>query len=161
AEPKTDAKVLNGAKSSNDAKSSNKVKSSADVSSSIKAKYASDTADGTRRVPATLGNLVATIDLTQDVISGSWKRENGALISPNQTYCLAYLPQPPAADYTLSAEVTRVAGNHAFLIGLIVEGRQVLGVIDFVNNQGAGLELIDGQGADRNETHRRGHVING
>ena len=103
-------------------------------------------------------NLLEKIDPTRDTIQGSWRFEGNALVSaharPSPTLTIPYA-QP--ADYSLTAVVERRDGNEHFGVGLVADSTTCVVRID---NKGiSGINFIDGQKAERNETRFDGQSL--
>ncbi len=104
-------------------------------------------------------DLLKMIDPKRHGIVGSWKLESGGLVVPRADGARLQLPFQPPEEYVLSLTVERVSGRDALAIGIIVGGAQA--VVGFDNFYGtySGLEHIDGQRLNVNETRVAGQVF--
>jgi hypothetical protein len=112
-------------------------------------------------------DLLTLIDPAQDAVSGTWRLEAGALISPSQTgYAKLEIPCGPSEEYDLVLSIERLGPKESFVVGLVGAGRQFTTHLDaklfgknskLISPCTTGLRLIDGQA--ENETVRREPVL--
>ncbi|MCA9049621.1 MAG: formylglycine-generating enzyme family protein, partial [Planctomycetaceae bacterium] len=89
------------------------------------------------------------------VRNGLWSIDQGVLQSPfvEQKYSVIEIPYYPPEEYDLSLLVERVTPVPEVLgIGLWVQDRYVVAVIDGWTGRASGLEVLDGRNASANET---------
>lgn len=106
-------------------------------------------------------DVLSLIDPEENAYDGSWQKDSqGFLISPAVDRPRLVLPVDPPSEYELRILAQRVKGMKALKIGL-VSGKHQFGAIFDAYNSGdiSGLHLIDGLGADRNDTKRQGAIF--
>lgn len=103
-------------------------------------------------------DLVKTIDLTRDVMEGTWKQTDTALIG--ERHSRLYFPVTPPEDYQLKFKIRRVDGIDTLAMGFMMGGRQGMLILDGWNSTWSGL-CIDGREASSNATSKQGRQFSG
>lgn len=122
--------------------------------------------------PATPVDLLAWIDPARDAVRGTWRKENGALLSPpDAADARLQIPCTVPAEYRLRAVVERIgeparrrkqwSRSKSFYLGLVGGGRQFLAAFETQsdNQIHCGLELLDGKRIPENATTYVGGVF--
>lgn len=107
-------------------------------------------------------NLLSWIDPSRHQLSGPWRMENGALITPmiqGTVPAKLTVPVKPPESFQLIAVVERLQGRDSISFGFPVGGQDVMVCIDGFNGIYSGINLIDRSTADRNESRRRGPFL--
>jgi hypothetical protein len=99
------------------------------------------------------------IDVKEDAVSGVWRMEGGALISPLERSARIQLPYLPPEEYDLLLNVEYLKGERSLLIGLTWGGSQCNIISDGWAGDITGLELLDGKSANMNETTFKGQLF--
>jgi len=98
-------------------------------------------------VTANQVDLLKALDLGKDAVSGTWKMENGLLVSPQERFARIQLPYVPADDYDVKIVVERKAkagaGNAGGLYLGLVRGDQQVGAEVDGNGDVARLIYVD------------------
>jgi len=99
-------------------------------------------------------NLLKLIDPKRDSVSGEWKLDSGALVSPRSSSAsILQIPYRAPEEYELKLVAARQAGDKDLYIGLLGGGRQFNVNFDgYASGDIGGLNIIDGREADTNET---------
>lgn len=117
-------------------------------------------ATGKTKPPTNAGDLLAALDIDRDRIQGSWKKEQGKLISPvDAPFAALQLPTATPDEFDLVAELTRISGEGSLLLGFPVQGNQSGVAIDGWGGSTSGLETIDGEHPDTHPDHYSGSVL--
>jgi hypothetical protein len=99
-------------------------------------------------------DLLGSIDLGQDVVSGLWRQGRDTITVEAGGRTALELPIALGGSYTLELRVARTAGNAGLLIVLPIHGRHVALVID--HDGKTGLMQVDGKGlVPANPTYRQ------
>ncbi len=107
-------------------------------------------------------DLLQKIDPARHRLSGLWTRENGGLVSSLDMPAKLIVPVKLPERYQITAVVERLQGIDSFSFGVRIGGRDVMVCLDGYNGVYSGLNLIEGNTADRNESRRRGpFLVNG
>lgn len=102
-------------------------------------------------------NLLTLIDPERDTITGTWNLSGGVLsFAGDKEWSKLLLPGNPPPEYDLTLVAERVRGTEILVIGLVVEDRQAMVLLDGWGGGVSGLEQIDGQASRDNETTHRG-----
>lgn len=104
-------------------------------------------------------NLLGRIDPARDAVSGEWRMENGALLTPADAGVRLRLPYEPPPEYEIKLEAVRLEGKGTLGLGLLVGGSPVLAAVDAFEGTISGLDMIDGRACSDNETTHRGGVL--
>lgn len=106
-------------------------------------------------------NLLAWIDPSRDTVTGQWRKEDGALISPGTVGARLVIPCTVPDAYRLKVVVERVGGDEMFGIGLVAGGRRFMANFDshFEDRISSGLELVDGRRIPENSTTHLGRIF--
>lgn len=99
--------------------------------------------------PGKAVDLLSLIDLRRDVVAGDWQLQAGLLTSPKGEYPRLVLPGSAPANYRLTVRGVRLEGE-SLVIGLVIDGRQVILNIDTKDRTVSGLTLVDNQPAGQN-----------
>lgn len=93
-------------------------------------------------------DLLKAVDPAKDGVSGTWKLENGLLVSPQERFARVYLPYLPPEEYDLKVVAERKSKSSAdkggLYLGLVHGERQVGAEVDSGGDM-ARLILIDGK----------------
>lgn len=108
--------------------------------------------------PGTI-DLLARIEPTRDAVSGEWRMEDGALLTPADAGARLRIPFEPPAEYEIKLEAVRLEGKGTLGLGLLVGGSPVLAAVDAFEGTITGLDMIDGRACNDNETTHRGGVL--
>lgn len=104
-------------------------------------------------------DLLKRIDPLRDAVHGTWKLDKGVLetsATPNGRLQVPY-DLPVEYDLTVVAELR--GDSESLNLGLSAEGRQFLVVLNGWGGTVSGLQLVNGRGANANETSVRGPVF--
>jgi hypothetical protein len=104
-------------------------------------------------------DLMALIELRNDMVRGGWKMDGGALLSPSEVDALLQIPYAPPLEYDVEAIIEWREGDDGFGIGLASGSAQMLAAMDSHGHSISGLAQIDGKPVDENETTFRGRVF--
>lgn len=102
-------------------------------------------------------NLLDLIDLKLDTVWGRWETTAQGLLMPAAEAVRVQVPYSPGDDYELRLVAARKSGGGGLFIGLVVDGRQTMVVID--GGGGSGLHLLDGKTVEQNDTRHGGTVF--
>lgn len=97
-------------------------------------------------------NLLALVDLKEDVVSGAWKLEGASLVSPTERTARIQVPYAPPEEYDLVIEIEHVQGEHSAIFGVTWAGVQFTVTCDGWAGDITGLDLLDRKSANENET---------
>jgi hypothetical protein len=111
--------------------------------------------------PGRVVNLLPLVDTGKVTVSGTWRMDQGALVSDDGAYARIELPYEPPAEYDFRITFTRKSGT--------LDVRQMLckGACAFTwtlsgfENASAGFELIRRNRADHNPTTVHHPLVNG
>jgi aspartyl protease family protein len=109
-------------------------------------------------------DLLARVDVEQDVVAGQWKKTAAGLECGESAAARVRLPIKPPKEYDFVMEFTRQTGNEGVAQHVSAGGRTFMFVIAGVGGGAHGLELIDGKSFDNagNPTAvRPGKIRNG
>ena len=109
-------------------------------------------------------DLYAEIDIQRDAVSGTWSKENGILLTPNeiprQPPPRLYLPMNTIVPYEYDVELElerKSKGGTGLVFGFLFGGRQGTVHMDSYSSPHLwGINDIDGQGAKENSTRNQG-----
>ncbi len=104
-------------------------------------------------------DLLSQIEPSRDQVRGLWSTESGCLISPSFDAASLVIPSAVPKEYVLTIVAERVANSDSFGIGLLMNGRQVLVVLEGWGRSLSGLNTVDGRTADNNDTTYRSPVF--
>ncbi len=111
------------------------------------------------QMPVKQVDLLKLIDPARDSVQGRWQWRGQLLLSAEEPLARLQVPLVPPTDYRLTLKGARERGTD-LVIGLIVDGRQCSFCIDGRGKTKSGLELVDGQAFDVNETTQQsGNVL--
>lgn len=98
-------------------------------------------------------DLLKLVDPAKDSVKGAWTLNRGALHSP-ETVPHSHLEFPfePPEEYDLKLVVERLSGTGSLDLGLNLEQRSFLLVVDGYGEVVTGLDTLDGKPANANET---------
>jgi len=101
-------------------------------------------------------DLLRLVDPKKDAVAGTWAFEGGLLVStPGSSGTKLQLPYIAPPEYDLKVVVEKKSGTHV-VVDLVGGESQFMVVFE----EGlAGLALVDGKGANENETTFRGNVF--
>ncbi|HWB00144.1 MAG TPA: SUMF1/EgtB/PvdO family nonheme iron enzyme [Pirellulales bacterium] len=99
-------------------------------------------------------DLLPLIDVKRDLIYREWSREGAALVSSGEDHARISIPVQPPSDYVLKVTASRLSGDNALNVGLVVGGVPVMATIGADHNLINGLSTVDGVTADRNPSGR-------
>ena len=85
---------------------------------------------GTEAAPSEGKNLLAALDVSQNGVQGTWLLEGGKLVSPTEDHVRLQVPAELPAEYDLTLDVVRVAGQGELAVGLLREGTQSVFLVD-------------------------------
>ena len=85
---------------------------------------------GTEAAPSEGKNLLAALDVSQNGVQGTWLLEGGKLVSPTEDHAQLQVPAELPAEYDLTLDVVRVAGQGELAVGLLREGTQSVFLVD-------------------------------
>ncbi len=108
-------------------------------------------------------DLLPLVDPAKDVVKGDWKRRGSALaiISPTKNGRII-IPVAPEGSYELQAKFVRTSGDCEVAVILPVRSARVTLMLSASRGHQSGLSLINGKGANDNETTvRPGTLVNG
>ncbi|MES2793156.1 MAG: hypothetical protein V4719_26330, partial [Planctomycetota bacterium] len=98
-------------------------------------------------------NLISKIDLSRDVLDGTWNIDHGKLDSGNGRSDRIQIPGAVPSSYTLTIVTDRIERRVRGLTAYLpIGGHTVAAVVDGWNGEISGLELLNGRDGDRNET---------
>ncbi|HEV3345048.1 MAG TPA: hypothetical protein VG125_32020, partial [Pirellulales bacterium] len=132
---------------------------------------ASSPAELTPQVPETaalltLGELglpvdvLKAIDLDRDRVHGDWQYDGQALVSPaDDIQARLQLPAIISGSYQLDLVAQRESGNEGLILTVPVAGTQGTLVMDDYAGKLSGLQMIDGQKVEANETKHEGPIF--
>ncbi|MDD4268700.1 MAG: trypsin-like peptidase domain-containing protein [Pirellulales bacterium] len=103
-------------------------------------------------------DLLELIDPARDAIGSSWTKEGTSLRCPGGARWALVVPRPPPAGYRWTL-VLEAAPNASIHLGLVVDGQQVMLVLDSYNRRISGLSLASGRTVDDNQTTHRSNGI--
>ncbi len=103
-------------------------------------------------------DLLKLIDPARDAIGSSWTKQGTSLRCPGGARWALVVPKPPPAGYRWTL-VLEAAPNASINLCLVVDGQQVMLVLDGYDRHVSGLNLVGGRTADSNETTHRGEVF--
>jgi len=87
-------------------------------------------------------DLLKLVDLERDVVSGEWLWNGKTLTSPAKPmWARLQIPFQPPSEYELTAVIERLGGNTSAHLGIVVDGRQGMIVLDGIDV--TGLDLTD------------------
>jgi hypothetical protein len=98
-------------------------------------------------------DLLKMIDLSRDVVSGSWQLQNGVLISDKSDPAKLQLPYHPPEEYDFKIVFTPISGEEKVIQICQAGGHQFLLQIGSTHNSVYGFDGINGTG--ENPTVRR------
>jgi hypothetical protein len=103
-------------------------------------------------------DLLASIDLSKDVIRGQWTLEKGVLTSSATPNATIEIPYEPGPAFDLHMSVRRLAGDDLVVIGLMADGHQFYAGFDGWPGAGyrSGIQYIGGQLLINNGTAKPG-----
>ena len=104
-------------------------------------------------------NLLQQIDVAKHSVSGNWQLENEVLTVDSSDRGQLQLPFAIPEEYELLIEVNQIRGENGIDIGVQIAGRHVVVVIDGWSGGASGIDVLDGQSADRNETAVYGRAL--
>ena len=105
-------------------------------------------------------DLLSKIQLDRDTIHGRWKFENESLVSPPSVAAArVQIPFDLPDEYQLTVVAERREGQEYFVIGLVVDGKQCMLMLDWRAEKISGISNVDGMQANANETTRRGKLL--
>lgn len=109
---------------------------------------ASFTFDKKRKLDAV--DLLPTIDLKRDVVSGTWKFSGKALTVGDSGHAKLQVTYAPPEEYDLEMVLARKEGADDFFVGLVGGGRLFTFHLDAFRGAWSGPQLVDGTpgGAD-------------
>ncbi|HUT93700.1 MAG TPA: hypothetical protein VMY37_29825 [Thermoguttaceae bacterium] len=115
--------------------------------------------DASGEEPPKMVDLLKVIDPARHGLRGQWTSEGSDLISPKESLATLFIPYDVPREYRLTVAAERISGSAGLNLGLVVGGRQTMVVLEGYGKKWNGLSLVDGVGADRNETRRQGIVF--
>ncbi|HUY90376.1 MAG TPA: hypothetical protein VMV10_16690 [Pirellulales bacterium] len=119
---------------------------------------ASDTTPSSAAAPGVI-DLLGRIDPARDAVSGEWRMENGALLTPADAGARLRIAFETPAEYDVALEAVRLEGQGTLGLGLLVGGSHVLAAVDAYEGTITGLDMIDSRSCNDNETTHRGGVL--
>ena len=127
---------------------------------SANASSAPDPAGGATaaRAPGAV-DLLKRIDPARDAVSGEWRMENGALLTPSDAGARLRIAFDAPAAYDIVLEAERLEGKGTLGLGLLMGASQVLAAIDAFEGTITGLDMVDGRSCNDNETTHHGGVL--
>lgn len=90
-------------------------------------------------------DLLKLLDPTKDSVEGDWKRDGDILITPDIQRARIQVPCVPPEEYDIRALVTRKGPKDAFVLGLVVDGKPCMVVIDGNGAGASWMEVKDGK----------------
>lgn len=105
-------------------------------------------------------DLLRTIDLNRDQVSGTFKFENNAIVTPNTKDARIQIPVAVTVPYTVEFDLERLDGNNALWLGVPVNHKQIFIMLDGWQGTVCGIEMLDGKRAADNETKKSGRLLN-
>lgn len=103
-------------------------------------------------------DLLKLIDPARDAIGSSWTKQGTGLRCPGGARWALVVPKPPPAGYQWTL-VLEAAPNASIHLCLVVDGQQVMLVLDGYDRHICGLNLVGGRTVDQNETTRRSEIF--
>jgi hypothetical protein len=97
----------------------------------------------------------------KDSINGEWELGSAALSSPSVGPTKLPFKYSPPDEYVLNAIVERVNGNDSLALGLLIDGKQFVVLIDGWESKFSGIEMIAGKRACDNVTRYTGRQVLG
>ncbi|HWB11625.1 MAG TPA: hypothetical protein VG826_20510 [Pirellulales bacterium] len=105
-------------------------------------------------------DVLKSIDLERDRVHGEWQYDGHALVSPADDFrSRLQVPAIVPESYQLDIVAQRESGNDCLALMVPVAGAQGTLIIDGHGGTLAGLQMIDGQMIDANETRRETSVF--
>jgi hypothetical protein len=106
-------------------------------------------------------DLLKTINVSQDVRGGSWRRDGDELVSAAGQQSIVDLRSTPSKSYRLKLVVKRTQGEESLMVGLRVGTQRVSALIDGYATIGfrSGLQLVDHQLLGANAAAKRGRLL--
>jgi serine/threonine protein kinase len=104
-------------------------------------------------------NLLELIDPARDKVIGDWKFDREALISGTGPWARLQIPVTPPEEYDMVATVERITGTNGVFLGLVSGGSQSLVIIEGWYGRHSGLQWLDTEQCDKNETRFDGRLI--
>ncbi len=99
-------------------------------------------------------DLLELIDPKRDAFAGRWTLVEGVLSSPAENAARLQIPFAPPSEYKLTVVGEREAGKD-LMIGLVVDGKQVLLVLDGWGGTITGIAGVDGKEVNANPTTKQ------
>src|SRR6185503_725454 len=114
--------------------------------------------EGTGQPPGV--DLLRIVDPDKDCVKGVWSIVAGALHSPPAVpHAHVELAYVPPEEYDLNLVVERVSGTGSLDVGLILDQKPFLLVVDGYAEVVTGLDTLDGKPANSNPTTYRAQVL--
>jgi tRNA A-37 threonylcarbamoyl transferase component Bud32 len=107
-------------------------------------------------VPPTTIDLMGLIRTGRDVVTGSWSKKGGRLISDDQPFNRLAIPYEPPAEYDLQMTFTRLTGTQDINQIFVAGGRQLIWSMNAGDGRYSGFAMVKGQWADGGENPTRG-----
>jgi WD40 repeat protein len=106
-------------------------------------------------------DLLALVDVDRDAFLGSWKRKDGALLSPTTPWARLQIPYVPPPEYTIDMVVERQSEGHTLVLGFRAGGQPAMLAIDggTIISTVTGLEGADGIPLRSNATAFRARLL--
>ena len=104
-------------------------------------------------------DLLSMIDIGRDTTRGKWQRLNSSLLAVAGEYDEIQVPYEPPEEYRLEITAERVAGRNDFQVGIYFPNGQCFIVLDGWGGEISGINGVDGNLANQNETTYRGSVF--
>lgn len=110
--------------------------------------------------PGTTVDVLTSIDRQRDSLHGDWQYDGPTLISPADDYqARLQIPAIVSDSYQLDMVAQRESGDDCLILTIPVAGAQATVGIDVHQGKFSGLQTIDGQLIDANETKHEGPIF--
>jgi serine/threonine protein kinase/formylglycine-generating enzyme required for sulfatase activity len=104
-------------------------------------------------------DLLRMIDVRRSNTRGKWERLGSSLLAVAGEYDEIQVPYEPPDEYRLEITAERVSGRNDFQVGIYFPTGQCFIVLDGWGGQISGINGVDGNLANQNETTYRGSVF--
>lgn len=106
-------------------------------------------------------DLLKMIDPLKDAVAGTWRFQDGKLVTPGRPFDRIRIPYTPPEEYDLTVVADRQGESNSLNLGLVAGQTQFLVILDAAINGDfvSGLDLVDGKSFYDNETRSKGALF--